>query len=46
MTLRARFPIYPEFIFKSDNGFVSDRVRGYMEQLSDSGGLVREEVVN
>jgi 7,8-didemethyl-8-hydroxy-5-deazariboflavin synthase len=44
--LRARLPIYPEFIFKSDNGFISDTVRGYMEQLSDSGGLVREEVVN
>jgi FO synthase subunit 1 len=46
LTLRARLPIYPEFIFKSDNGFVSDRVRGYMEHLSDSGGLVREEVAN
>ncbi|MDQ3938991.1 MAG: 7,8-didemethyl-8-hydroxy-5-deazariboflavin synthase subunit CofG, partial [Thermoproteota archaeon] len=44
--LRARLPIYPEFIFKSDNGFVSDTVRGYVEQLSDSAGLVREEVVN
>jgi 7,8-didemethyl-8-hydroxy-5-deazariboflavin synthase len=45
-SLKARLPIYPEFIFKADSGFVSDTVRRYMEQLCDSMGLVREELLN
>jgi FO synthase subunit 1 len=45
-SLRARLPIYPEFVLKADSGFVSDTVRGYMEQLCDSRGLVREDLAN
>ena len=45
-TLRARLPIYPEFILKSNSGYVSDAVKVHTEQFSDSAGLVREDLVN
>ena len=40
-SLRARLPVYPEFL--SDNAFISDRLRPYIEPLSDDHGLVPEE---
>ena len=45
-TLRARLPIYPEFILKSNSGYVSDAIKVHSEQFSDSAGLVREDLVN
>src|ERR687889_1245043 len=45
-TLRARLPIYPEFILKSNSGYVSDAIKVHTEQFSDSAGLVREDLVN
>ncbi|HYZ65413.1 MAG TPA: 7,8-didemethyl-8-hydroxy-5-deazariboflavin synthase subunit CofG, partial [Nitrososphaeraceae archaeon] len=45
-TLRARLPIYPEFILKSNSGYVSDAIKVHSEQISDSAGLVREDLVN
>jgi 7,8-didemethyl-8-hydroxy-5-deazariboflavin synthase CofG subunit len=43
--LRARLPVYPEFLHK-DNGFISNHLKEYIYSLSDSSGLVREEYVN
>jgi 7,8-didemethyl-8-hydroxy-5-deazariboflavin synthase len=40
-SLRARLPVYPEFL--SDTAFISDRLRPYIEPLSDDYGLVPEE---
>ena len=40
-SLRARLPVYPEFL--SDTSFISDRLRPYIEPLSDDYGLVPEE---
>jgi FO synthase subunit 1 len=45
-TLRARLPIYPEFIFKSDPGYVSDAIKCHIEQFCDNSGLVREDLLN
>jgi 7,8-didemethyl-8-hydroxy-5-deazariboflavin synthase len=45
-TLRARLPIYPEFILKSNSGYVSDAIKVHTELFSDSAGLVREDLVN
>jgi 7,8-didemethyl-8-hydroxy-5-deazariboflavin synthase len=45
-TLRARLPIYPEFILKSNSEYVSDAIKVHTEQFSDSAGLVREDLVN
>lgn len=45
-TLRARLPIYPEFILKSNSGYVSDAIKVHTEQFCDSAGLVREDLVN
>lgn len=44
--LRARLPIYPEFVFNMDSGYVSETIRGYIEPIYDSSGLVREELIN
>ncbi len=41
--MRARLPVYPEFI---EGGFISERLREYVQLLSDSSGLVKEEYVN
>jgi len=41
--LRARLPIYPEFI---EGGFISERLHDYVRLLSDGSGLVKEDYVN
>ena len=43
--LRARLPVYPEFLDKKD-GFIHTRLRNYIELLSDSDGLVKEDCIN
>ena len=45
--LRARLPLYPEFITDQNkyNYFVTDNVREYIEALIDETGLVKEEYV-
>ena len=45
-SLRARLPIYPEFVFNLDQNYVSETMRRYTEPLHDSSGLVREELIN
>jgi 7,8-didemethyl-8-hydroxy-5-deazariboflavin synthase len=45
-SLRARLPIYPEFIFNTDPGYISEQLRGYIEPFYDSSGLVREDLIN
>ena len=45
-SLRARLPIYPEFILNMDSSYVSEAIKGYIEPLHDSSGLVREELIN
>lgn len=40
-SLRARLPVYPEFLL--DNKFISEALRAYLEPLCDSCGLVSEE---
>jgi len=45
-SLRARLPIYPEFVFNMDQNYVSKTMRRYIEPLYDSSGLVREELIN
>jgi 7,8-didemethyl-8-hydroxy-5-deazariboflavin synthase len=44
--LRARLPIYPEFVLNMDQNYVSETMRGYIEPFHDSSGLVREELIN
>jgi FO synthase len=46
-TLRARLPIYPEFIKKpyNYNYFVADNLKEYIETLIDDLGLVKEEYI-
>ncbi len=43
--LRARLPIYPEFITNQNKYkyFVTENIRGYVEALIDNAGLVKEE---
>ncbi|WP_226986976.1 7,8-didemethyl-8-hydroxy-5-deazariboflavin synthase CofG [Candidatus Nitrososphaera evergladensis] len=43
--LRARLPVYPEYLLKKDGGFISERLEEYVRLLSDSSGLVKEEYV-
>ena len=43
-SLRARLPVYPEFL--SHTKFISDKLRPYIEQLSDDHGLVPEEYLS
>lgn len=45
-SLRARLPIYPEFLFSAEPGYISDRLKSYIEPLYDSSGLVREDLIN
>ena len=40
-SLRARLPVYPEFLL--DNRFVSEELRPYIEPICDDYGLVPEE---
>lgn len=44
--LRARLPVYPEFLDKKKGGdgggFISERLRHYIGLLADESGLVRE----
>jgi 7,8-didemethyl-8-hydroxy-5-deazariboflavin synthase len=40
-SLRARLPVYPEFLF--DNRFIPDALRSYVEPICDDYGLVPEE---
>jgi FO synthase subunit 1 len=40
--LRARLPVYPEFLDKDDE-FISDKLRSYIDLLSDNAGLIRED---
>jgi FO synthase subunit 1 len=42
--LRARLPIYPEFLDK-DDGFIPDKLRSYINLLSDDAGLIREDYI-
>jgi 7,8-didemethyl-8-hydroxy-5-deazariboflavin synthase len=42
---RARLPVYPEFLDKKD-GFIPTKLRNYINLLSDSDGLVREDYIN
>jgi FO synthase len=42
--LRARLPVYPEFINR--NGFISPELRNYIENFIDLDKLVREEYLN
>jgi FO synthase subunit 1 len=42
--LRARLPVYPEFLF--DDAFVSDPLRVHIEPLCDDDGLVPEEYLS
>ena len=42
--LRARLPVYPEFILHTE--FISDKLIDYIKPFSDSSGLVREDLVN
>jgi FO synthase subunit 1 len=39
--LRARLPVYPEFL-----NFISERLEGYTSLLVDNSGLVRDDYVN
>jgi FO synthase subunit 1 len=43
-SLRARLPVYPEFLF--DDKFVSEALRPYLEPLRDDNGLVPEEYLS
>lgn len=43
--LRARLPIYPEFLDKS-LGFISDGLRSFVDPLIDDAGLVKEHDQN
>jgi FO synthase len=40
-SLRARLPVYPEFLF--DNRFIPEGLRSYIEPICDDHGLVPEE---
>jgi 7,8-didemethyl-8-hydroxy-5-deazariboflavin synthase len=42
--LRARLPVYPEFINR--NGFISPELRNYIENFIDLDKLVREDYLN
>lgn len=42
--LRARLPVYPEFIHKED--FILDKLKIYIDPLLDTAGLVREDYIN
>jgi FO synthase subunit 1 len=42
--LRARLPIYPEFLDKADD-FIPDKLRSYIDLLADYTGLVREDYI-
>lgn len=41
--LRARLPVYPEFL---KDGFISEQLHDYIDLLSDGSGLVKEDYVN
>lgn len=41
--LRARLPAYPEYL---EGGFISEHLLEYVNLLSDSSGLVKEDYVN
>jgi hypothetical protein len=45
--LRARLPIYPEFISNQDkyNFFIPYGLRQYVEALIDNTGLVKEDYI-
>ena len=43
--LRARLPIYPEFLRKNEK-FIPDKLMSYIDLLSDASGLVREDYFN
>jgi FO synthase subunit 1 len=45
-SLRARLPIYPEFLLHKDDAFVSDKLRTHLNSICDASGLVREDFVN
>jgi 7,8-didemethyl-8-hydroxy-5-deazariboflavin synthase len=42
---RARLPVYPEF-FKRNSTFIPYKLQSYVDALSDTEGLVKEEFVN
>jgi 7,8-didemethyl-8-hydroxy-5-deazariboflavin synthase len=42
---RARLPVYPEFIEKH-NGFIKERLKNYVNLISDESGLVHEDYIN
>ena len=41
--LRARLPVYPEYI---QSGFISEHLRSYTDIVTDTDGLVREDYLN
>jgi 7,8-didemethyl-8-hydroxy-5-deazariboflavin synthase len=45
-SLRARLPIYPEFVLHKGDAFVTDKLRIYINSICDASGLVREDFVN
>jgi 7,8-didemethyl-8-hydroxy-5-deazariboflavin synthase len=44
--LRARLPVYPEFLYSRDEEFIPGSLRSYIDMLSDDSGLVREDYLN
>ncbi|HEY9387359.1 MAG TPA: 7,8-didemethyl-8-hydroxy-5-deazariboflavin synthase CofG [Nitrososphaeraceae archaeon] len=44
--LRARLPIYPEFLLHKGDSFVSDKLMTHINSICDASGLVREDFVN
>ena len=42
---RARLPVYPEF-FKRNRTFIPYKLQSYVDALSDTEGLVKEEFIN
>jgi 7,8-didemethyl-8-hydroxy-5-deazariboflavin synthase len=42
---RARLPVYPEFLRKRDDKFIPDKLRSYIDLLTDANGLVREDYI-
>ena len=44
--LRARLPIYPEFVKKNNDEFIPAKLRSYIDLFTDANGFVKEEYIN
>jgi 7,8-didemethyl-8-hydroxy-5-deazariboflavin synthase CofG subunit len=44
--LRARLPIYPEFVKKNNDEFIPTKLRSYIDLFTDANGFVKEEYIN